>query len=174
MNIDKYFDNCKPIFRQMAQVSQYRSVLVDQLEKPYLWGKENQEGSDCSGSVCIGLIGAGWVIRTTADGLLKKIFTEPTGLIEALFYVTKKPTKHGGRTVPAGIAVHIMGFVGQEVVLNMTPPAARLEPESSATAAGKKWGYEVIRRGVSLKALNYWSGKLVAGLDPELKELMHG
>lgn len=172
IDIEKYFNKLKPIFRKMTQVQKYRSVLSDQLDKPYLWGKENPAGSDCSGSVCMGFIGAGWEIRTTADGLLKNIFTEPSGVIEALFYVTKKPTKHGDRTIPAGTATHIMGFVGDEVVLNMTPPAARMESELSATKAGLNWGYQVIRRGANLEALEKLSGKLVYGLDPEIKELM--
>ena len=64
LNMDKYFEKLKDLWRKMSQVSQYRAILADQLERPYLWGKENPEGSDCSGSVCMALIGAGWTIHS--------------------------------------------------------------------------------------------------------------
>src|SRR5215470_1667706 len=95
-------------WEKMAVVSQTRFEKMNELEKfvfflmklfgsPYGWGKENPVTSDCSGSVCMALFAAtGLLIRTTADDLFRRVFTEvnpKSNQIRAVFYITKKEQK---------------------------------------------------------------------------------
>jgi murein DD-endopeptidase len=119
-------------FERMNAADRYRYILTLLAGVPYGWGKENPEEADCSGSVQFALMAAyGFKIRVTADELLRRVFTvrtPPKESARAVFFVTSCATVHGGRVVSKGTAVHVAGFVGERVVLNASPPEARLEP----------------------------------------------
>jgi len=92
-------ENEKRQFEAMNETDKFIYFLLLQFGSPYGWGKENPIEADCSGKVCMALFAAtGFLIRTTADDLLKRVFTKANprqGEIRAVFYVTKKDMKHG-------------------------------------------------------------------------------
>ncbi|MCQ2596006.1 MAG: hypothetical protein MJ196_12160 [Treponemataceae bacterium] len=96
----------------------------------YSLGKENRLMSDCSGSVCLGLLLAtGCSIRVTADYLYRKFFTEKTGGegdIKAAFFISAYNQNLGGSFYKAGVVSHVAGFAGKDVVLNCVEPRAYL------------------------------------------------
>ena len=112
---DNLMANEKRQFEKMGEADKFIYFLLLQFGSPYGWGNENPEKSDCSGAVCMALFAAtGLLIRTTADDLFKRVFTRSNprqGDIRVVIYVTRKSTKHGDRTVQAGTATHIAGFV---------------------------------------------------------------
>lgn len=172
-NHEKYFDLEKKDFLGLPFKDKFEKILYNQVGHPYRWGKENREFADCSGSICFALMGAGFNIRTTADDLYKQIFTEryDPEKISALFFVTKKEQKHGSRMVPEGTATHIMGYVGDTAILNMTPPKAKLQSVYDAINWANKNGYTAVYRSTSKEILEKWSDKLWYGIDMELSEV---
>ena len=127
---DKIMETEKRRFEGMSELNRFIYFLMLQFGSPYAWGKENPEGSDCSGAVCMALYAAtGLLIRTTADGLLKQAFTKvnprPSD-IRAVFYITKKDKRHGQGTAPAGTAVHVAGVLEDGIILNSQEPYAQL------------------------------------------------
>lgn len=116
--------------KTLGMAGRFRKFALDLLDSPYVWGGENMIGTDCSGTVCFPLLCMGFKIRTTADDLMKKIFTDPVkndldlDKVMVVFYVTKEKKKHGDRTVEAGTAVHVTPVVGKYVVLNAGDPVA--------------------------------------------------
>ena len=78
MNIkwEELMKNEKSQFEKMNEHDKFVYFLLLQFGSPYGWGSENPITSDCSGAVCMALYAAtGLLIRTTADDLLKRIFT---------------------------------------------------------------------------------------------------
>ena len=105
------------------QYTLFRIFALRYYNAPYDWGKEWLLGVDCSGTLCGPLLKMGYLIRTTATDLYKRLFTIPVvghhdEHIAALFVVTTEPTPHGDRTLPAGGVTHVMPFVGENVVLD--------------------------------------------------------
>ena len=100
---DKLMENEKRQFEGMNEHDKFVYFLLLQFGSPYGWGSENPVTSDCSGAVCMALFAAtGHLIRTTADDLLKRVFTKVNprqGDIRAVFYVTKKDQRHGDRKI---------------------------------------------------------------------------
>lgn len=96
----------------------------------YSWGRENRLMSDCSGSVCLGLLLAtGCSIRVTADYLYRNFFTRKTGGegdIKAAFFISAYAQTLGGTLYRAGVVSHVAGFAGKDVVLNCVEPRAYL------------------------------------------------
>ena len=78
---------------------------------PYLWGGENLDGSDCSGTVCASLNAVfGTKIRVTADSLFRNYFTkkaEDYCGIQAAFFLDESSK-----------AVHVAGYMGEGLFLN--------------------------------------------------------
>ena len=95
-------ENERRQFERMSEADRFAYFLLLQFGSPYGWGNENPERSDCSGAVCMALFAAtGFLLRTTEDDLLKRVFTKinpRAGDIRAVFYITKKSQKHGDRT----------------------------------------------------------------------------
>ena len=107
-----------------GDAEKFRAYAMTLLDAPYVWGSENPEGTDCSGTVCFPLWLLGYNIRVTANVLYKELFTvKPVdkgdlSKIMAVFYITKVAKNHGGTMVPAGTATHVTPVVGKNVVLN--------------------------------------------------------
>lgn len=105
-------------------VEQFRAYAAMVLDAPYVWGSENPQGTDCSGTVCFPLWMMGFNIRVTADVLFKQLFTivpvdeADLSHLMAVFYVAKGPQDHHGNSVPTGTAVHVTPVLGRNVVLN--------------------------------------------------------
>ena len=170
---DRLIHNEKRQFERMNEADRFVYFLLLQYGSPYSWGNENPEASDCSGAVCMALYAAtGLLIRTTADDLLQRVFTRANpkaGDIRAVFYITKKNQKHGDRTVPAGTAVHVAGFVDDGVILNSQEPCARVRRINDISDWYQRNGHEVVIRGLDREALARLAneGKTKYGVDPE-------
>jgi len=160
-------------FEKMNETQRFIYFLLKQFGSPYGWGRESPESSDCSGAVCMALYAAtGLLIRTTADDLLKRVFTivnPGQGDIRAVFYITKKDKRHGDRYAAAGTATHVAGFVGDGVVLNSQEPYAKVRQIYELSDKYQKEGHEVIIRGLNRAALEKIASekKTVYGLDDE-------
>ena len=160
-------------FERMVEADKFIYFLLLQFGSPYGWGNENPEKSDCSGAVCMALFAAtGLLIRTTADDLFKRVFTRSNprqGDIRVVIYVTRKNTKHGDRTVPAGTATHIAGFVDDGVVLNSQQPYARVRRVNEVSDWYQRNGYDIYIRGLDRVALAKLAreGQAISGLDNE-------
>jgi murein DD-endopeptidase len=175
MNIkwDNLMENEKKQFEKMSEKDKFAYFLLLQFGSPYGWGKENPETSDCSGAVCMALFAAtGLLIRTTADDLLKRVFTKASisqNDIKAVFFVTKKDKKHGDTFVRAGTATHIAGFVDEGVILNSQEPCAKVRRIDDVTAWYLKNEHDVIIRGLDREVFARLAreGKTVYDLDKE-------
>ena len=165
--------NEKKQFEKMNEGEKFIFFLLMQFGSPYGWGNESPEKSDCSGAVCMALYAAtGFLVRTTADDLFKRVFTKnnpQAGDIRAVFYVTKKNTKHGDRTVSPGTATHIAGFVDDGVIMNSQEPYARVRRINELSDWYFRNGYEIYVRGLDREALARLAGerKTVHSLDSE-------
>ena len=173
-------ENEKRQFEKMTEHDKFVYFLLLQFGSPYGWGKENPVSSDCSGAVCMALFAAtGLLIRTTADDLLKRVFTRVNprqGDIRAVFFVTKKNQKHGDRTVAAGTATHVAGFVDDGVILNSQEPYAKVRRINEVSDWYQRNGFEVYVRGLDREALARLAGerKTVYDLDAEFKQFFEG
>ena len=160
-------------FEKMNECERFIYFLLKQFGSPYGWGKENPETSDCSGAVCMALYAStGLLIRTTADDLLKRVFTminPKQGDIRAVFYITKKPKKHGDGYAAAGTATHVAGIIGDGVILNSQEPYAKVRQIYEVSDWYQREGHEVIIRGLNRDALEKLAkeGKTRYGLDSE-------
>jgi murein DD-endopeptidase len=168
--------NEKAQFEKMSEHDKFVYFPLLQFGSPYGWGKENPIESDCSGTVCMALFAAtGLLIRTTADDLLKRVFTKVNprqGDIRAVFYITKKDKKHVDRYVSAGTATHVAGFVDDGVILNMQDPYARVRRVEDISSTFQRNEHEVVVRGLDRSALERLAkeGKTVYALDPEFHQ----
>jgi murein DD-endopeptidase len=163
----------------MTEQDKFIYFLLLQFGSPYSWGKENPEGSDCSGAVCLALYAAtGLLIRTTADDLYRRVFTKinprPSD-IRAVFYLTKKDKRHGdrydpsGRLAAAGTAVHVAGVLEDGIILNSQEPYAKVRRITDVSDWFQRNGHEVAVRGLDREALAKLAveGKTRYGRDPE-------
>jgi murein DD-endopeptidase len=170
---DRLMENEKKQFEKMSESEKFIYFLLLQFGSPYEWGQETPEAADCSGAVCLALYAAtGLLIRTTADDLLKRVFTRINprqGEIRAVFYVTRKDKKHGDRWVAAGTATHIAGIVDDGVVMNSQEPSAKVRRINELSDSYQKEGHDVLIRGLNREALARLAaeGKSVYGLDAE-------
>jgi murein DD-endopeptidase len=168
------FQNEKRQFEKMGELEKFIYFLLLQFGSPYGWGKETPESSDCSGAVCLALYAAtGYLIRTTADDLYKRVFTKinPRAAdIRAVFYINKKDKKNGDGYIAAGTAAHVAGILDDGVILNSQEGGARVRRITEISDWFQKSGHEVAIRGLDRDALARIAGegKTRYGLDPEL------
>ena len=168
-------ENEKLQFEKMSETDKFIYFLLLQFGSPYGWGKENPVTSDCSGAVCMALYAAtGLLIRTTADDLLKRVFTKHNpqqGNIRAVFFVSRKDKKHGDRYVAAGTATHIAGILEDGIILNSQEPYAKVRRIDDVSSWYQREGYDVLVRGLDREALARLAGerKTVYDLDSEFK-----
>ena len=167
--------NEKQQFEKLSETDKFIYFLLLQFGSPYGWGKENPITSDCSGAVCMALYAAtGLLIRTTADDLLKRVFTRVNtrqGDIRAIFFVTRKDRKHGDRYVSAGTVTHVAGILEDGIILNSQEPFAKVRRIDDVSRDFQREGYDIIVRGLDREALARLSadGKTVYELDAEFK-----
>ena len=168
--------NEKRQFETLSETDRFIYFLLLQFGSPYGWGRENPVMSDCSGAVCMALYAAtGLLIRTTADDLLKRVFTKVNTRqsdIRAIFFVTRKERKHGDRYVAAGTATHIAGIVEDGIIMNSQEPYAKVRSIIDVSSEFQREGYDVIVRGLDREALARLAadGKTVYDLDSEFKQ----
>jgi len=167
--------NEKLQFEKLSETDKFIYFLLLQYGSPYGWGKENPITSDCSGAVCMALYAAtGLLIRTTADDLLKRVFTRVNtrqGDIRAIFFITRKDKKHGDRFVPAGTVTHIAGILEDGIILNSQEPYAKVRRIEDVSRDFQREGYDILVRGLDREALARLAreGKTVYELDAEFK-----
>jgi len=160
-------------FERMNELQKFIYFLLKQFGSPYGWGKENPEESDCSGAICMALFAAtGFLIRTTADDLYKRVFTEQypkPDQIRAVFFIAKKNQQHGDRMVAAGTATHIAGILEDGILFNSQEPYAKVRKIIDVSDWYQRNGYEVAVRGLNREALAKLAneGKTVYDLDSE-------
>jgi murein DD-endopeptidase len=157
----------------MSEADKFIYFLLLQFGSSYSWGKENPEGSDCSGAVCLALYAAtGLLIRTTADDLYRRVFTKlnprPSN-IRAVFYLTKKDKKHGDSYAAAGTVVHVAGILEDGIMLNSQEPYAKVRRITDVSDWFQRNGHEAAVRGLDRTALERLAveGKPRYGLDQE-------
>jgi murein DD-endopeptidase len=166
-------ENEKKQFEKMNEHDKFVYFLLLQFGSPYGWGKENPISSDCSGAVCMALFAAtGLLIRTTADDLLKRVFTKinpQKSDIQAVFFASKKDVKHGDGYVIAGTATHVAGILDDGVILNSQETSPRVRRLNEVSDTFLRNGYDVIVRGLDRGALEKLAagGKAVYDLDEE-------
>jgi murein DD-endopeptidase len=172
---DNLMKNEKAQFEKMSEHDKFVYFLLLQFGSPYGWGKENPVTSDCSGAVCMALYAAtGFLIRTTAHDLLKRVFTKVNprnGDIRAVFYTTKKDKKHGDTYVSAGTATHVAGILDDGIILNSQEPSARVRRISDVSDWYQRNDHEVVVRGLDREALARLASekKTVYDLDKEFQ-----
>jgi murein DD-endopeptidase len=168
------FLNEKRQFENMTEAERFIYFLLLQFGSPYGWGKENPESSDCSGAVCLALFAAtGLLIRATADGLYKRVFTDKNpgrDTIRAAFFVADGDRKQGDERVLAGAAVHVAGILDDGSILNSQEGGARVRRLADISHWFWKDGYGTAIRGLDRGSLVRLAGegKTRYGLDPEL------
>jgi murein DD-endopeptidase len=173
---DKIFENEKKQFEKMSELDKFIYFLLLQFGSPYSWGKENPEGSDCSGAVCLALYAAtGLLIRITADDLYKRGFTKVNPLpsdIRAVFYLTKKDKKHGDGYAASGTATHVAGILEDGIIFNSQEPYAKVRRITDVSDWFQRNGHEVAVRGLDREALARLAGegKTRYGLDSEFSQ----
>ena len=161
-------------FEAMTERERFVYFLLLQYGSPYRWGEENPNGADCSGSITLALYAAtGFLLRTTADGLFKKVFTKTIPSrsdIQAVFFVTEGERPHGGGTAKKGTAIHVAGLVDEKVVLNAQEPKARVRSLPDIATWFQREGCSVLVRGLDREALEKeaLSGGSLFGVDAEL------
>jgi murein DD-endopeptidase len=176
---EKLMENEKKQFEKMTELNKFIYFLLLQYGSPYGWGKENPVSSDCSGAVCMALYAAtGHLIRTTADDLYRRVFTDlhpKTDQIRAVFFITKKNQKHGDRMVAAGTVTHIAGIVENGIILNSQEPYAKVRQIIEVSNWYQNNGYEIAVRGLNREALAKLAaeGKTLYGLDDEFKQFFN-
>jgi murein DD-endopeptidase len=160
-------------FESMGEYERFIYFLLKQYGSSYGWGKENLNSSDCSGAVCMALFAAtGFLIRTTADDLFRRVFTVTSpraDQIRAVFFLTKKNQKHGDRMAAAGTVTHIAGILEDGIVFNSQEPYGKIRKLIDVSDWYQRNGHEVAVRGLNREALERLAkeGKTVHDLDPE-------
>jgi murein DD-endopeptidase len=111
----------------------------------------------------------GFLIRTTADDLYKRVFVRRNpraGDIRAVFFITKKDLRHVDKVAAAGTATHMAGILDDGIILNPQEPCAKIRRLPDVSDWYRRNGYEVDTRGLDRDALA-GEGKTVHGLDSE-------
>lgn len=158
----------------------YVLQLVD-ADQGYEWGKENPYGTDCSGTICYPLIAMKHRIRTTADELYQKIFTDDISneldldKIMAIFYVMQHPwEKLSGESMPAGTVRHVTPVVGRYVVCDAdwSRDQIILKTAKEVRVSFELKGAEAVWREINWKAVERYDNKLFYDPDPEIIYLL--
>lgn len=175
---DALFEVEQKQFETLTVREKFIYFLLLQYRTPYLWGKELPSGADCSGAVCLAVAAAtGNVVRTTAEGLYRKLFTvrnPEADDIQAVFFITTYDREHGDRIARKGEVVHVAGVISDGVVMNVVEPKADIRLVSSLRHSYSLMGCELVIRGLDLKALATVekAGTDLFGLDAEFAKFI--
>jgi murein DD-endopeptidase len=159
------FENERREFERMTPERKFRYFLLLQYHSPYGWGSETPEKSDCSGAVCLALYAAtGHLIRTTADDLLKRVFTKEPAIggeeIKAAFWLDG-----------SGKAVHVCGLPGEGVVLNSEEGGAKVKTLKAVNLWFERRSCRMVIRALDKTALERLSNYgATYGVDKEFWE----
>ena len=179
MNFQKYGDAMKARWKEATFREKFEMLALDYDNIAYRGGREIPfDEGDCSATVSGPLFLMGYDIRGTADALYREIFTDPVtdflskDDVMAVFYITKTPREHFGRTVPAGTATHVAPVVGHFVVVNAFDPID-LWPTASVYEYYLHRGFDVEWRKLNMAKLqeHHIAKDILWGLDKELLEL---
>jgi len=157
---------------KMTPAELFRYWCLKLVDVPYLWGKENLSGVDCSGTVCFALWMMGYNIRLNAQGLYRQIFDTPADnpitdlsdnqTVMAVFYGQAKIT-------------HVTPVVGRYIVLDA---ASEDKPTRLKTAQSVRKWYEGQGYTTEWRQINWGKVKELSRLnksswdvDPALKLL---
>ena len=121
------------------------------------YGCEAGGGADGAEQVAVALCAAtGLVVRSSADGLMKEVFTERNpgeGSIQAAFFVTRKDRCEAKRIARKGTATHVAGVVGRGVVVSFERPRAAFRTLDELWTLCELWDYSLSVRGLDMGAL---------------------
>ena len=179
MNFQRYALAMKARWEKSSMREKFEMIALDYDNIAYRGGKEIPfDEGDCSATVSGPLYLMGYDIRGTADALYKEIFTDKVtnflskADIMAVFYITKVPREHFGRTVPAGTATHVAPVVGHYVVINAFNPID-LWPTASVYEYYLHRGFDIEWRKLNFAQLvrHHNAKDMIWGLDEELKQL---
>lgn len=131
-----------------AELFRFWVCLVQ--DRIYRWGGESISGTDCSGTIALGLFGAGYNVRMTANDYYRLLFTDScagfdAGDIAAVFYLANTRRKHGDRMVDPGYVTHVTPIIGEEAVLDAATAIggvllpARIKSLAAAEATHRKF-----------------------------------
>ena len=133
--------------RTADDAARYRFGACLLQDNPYGWGQEHLISTDCSGSVAIGLLFAGYNVRLTADAYYRMVFTgrpavifDP-GEICAVFYIATTDRTHGDRKAKKGEVVHVTPVIGDGCILDAAwGKPARIRTTAKAAVLHKGFG----------------------------------
>ena len=179
MNFQRYALAMKSRWEKSSMREKFEMIALDYDNLKYRGGRETPfDEGDCSATVSGPLYLMGYDIRATADALYREIFTdkvtdyESRDDIMAVFYITKMPREHFGRTVPVGTATHVAPVVGRYVVLNAFDPIDLWTTKAVYEYYNKR-GFDVVWRKLNFAQLilHHDAKDLLWGLDEELRKL---
>ena len=164
----------------LDRYDRFRHLATDLMDTNYVWGAENLQGVDCSGSVCLPLLLMRYNIRTTATDLYRRLFVHPVAghhdkHVAAVFVLTNQDVQHNDRIERAGGATHVMPVVGDRVVVD----ASWGKPTSLRSFDRVEDMYLRGNTRIEVRALDWGraqqlSDNLTAqfGVDPVVSEIM--
>ena len=179
MNFQRYALAMRTCWDKATFREKFEMIALDYDNLKYRGGRETPfDEGDCSATVSGPLYLMGFDIRGTADALYREIFTDPTTDylsredIIAIFYITKMPREHFGRTVPAGTATHVAPVVGRYVVVNAFDPIDLWTTKAVYEYYSKR-GFNIEWRKLNMDNLikHHEAKDLLWGLDDELKKI---
>ena len=180
MNYAVFAEQAKRKLDILTDAERFRFWVCLSQDAPYTWGGETMLGPDCSGSVALGLFGAGYNVRLTADMYLRLLFTNTPGKtfdpqeIACVFYLADSDRGHGPGSIKKGTASHVTPIVGDDVVLDAAwGKPARLRSIGDAERLHMGFGTTPVHASIDWAALDtlHKSGKYPVD-DKELLALM--
>lgn len=150
-------------FEKSTKEEKFMLMANTFLGAKYTWGSENPLKTDCSGLICGTFILLGFDLRINAEGLRRKVFTDPTSKmydekrVKAVFFVKDGKAEH-------------VGIVGGPNVLyhSSEGKGAMYESLSDLVERYSKYGLEPEYRELSWEDLGKSVGE-VYDLDEDLE-----
>ena len=124
MNWTEFARQIGEINRSATAAELFRFWVCLVQDRQYRWGSESIAGADCSGTIALGLFGARYNVRLTADLYLRLLFPRSAsdafdpGDIAAIFYLANSDRGHGPGSIKKGSACHVTPIIGEGVVLD--------------------------------------------------------
>jgi murein DD-endopeptidase len=161
-------ENERREFEPMSEAQKFVFFMLLQYQSPYGWGNETPEASDCSGAICLALyVATGHLIRTTADDLYRRVFTEQVVTVGKVAPVSVSTSIQAAFWLDGdGRAVHVCGLLGDGVVLNSEEGGAKIKTLKAVDIWFERRICRLVLRALDRKALERLAGAgAVWGLD---------